>query len=351
MATAILPRRAALARTLKLSPRRLLPVALLALGVLAYMGYQAWLSHRPYTWSGTVEVHTLTLGSRVGGRVQQVLVREGETVQPGQPLLILEPGDLPAQRLQAEGQLQQAQATLDKLVSGEQAGGGRQGSRTEQIARARAELRAAEASLTQAERDMERARTLAREQVITRADLDRAESTLALARSEREARRAALVELQRGREEDLRALQGAVEAARGRLQAIDVALSELTIRAPAEARVQSLDLRPGDLLAPNAPATTLVEPEQLYVRLYVPETQLGLLHVGQQLPVRVDTFPERTFSGSVESISSQGEYTPRNLQTADERANQVFAVRVGLDEEGRSQLRAGMAAYVTFPRP
>jgi membrane fusion protein YbhG len=121
-------------------------------------------------------------------------------------------------------------------------------------------------------------------------------------------------------------------------------LKELVVRASVASRVESCDLRPGDILAPNAPAATLLEDDQLYVRIYVPETQVGHLHVGDVVPIRVDSF-DRTWKGKVEFIADHGEYSPRNLQTADERADQVFATRIGL-LEGQGELRAGMAATI-----
>src|SRR5262249_56987057 len=103
----------------------------------------------------------------------------------------------------------------------------------------------------------------------------------------------------------------------GKLDKSNVLIDELTIRAPRAARVEALDLRPGDIVAPNATAATLLEEDQLYVRIYVPETQLGKIRVGQQVPVTVDSFPGKQFAGVVEHINSVGEYSPRNLQTAD----------------------------------
>src|SRR5262249_56251390 len=107
--------------------------------------------------------------------------------------------------------------------------------------------------------------------------------------------------------------------------------------------------RSGDLLAPNAPAARLFEEGELYVRIYVPETELGRIRVGQRVPVGVDSFPDRRFPGTVEWISGVGEYSPRNLQTADERADQVFATRITL-REGADDLRAGMAAFIEVPK-
>jgi multidrug resistance efflux pump len=126
-------------------------------------------------------------------------------------------------------------------------------------------------------------------------------------------------------------------------------LGELTVRAPATARIEALDLRPGDILAPNAPAAALLEDGQLFVRIYVPETQIGHTHLGDEVPVSVDSFPDRTFRGRIEHINERGEYSPRNLQTADQRADQVFAVRIGL-VEGKGELRAGMAAMIQVAR-
>src|SRR5262244_3440293 len=95
--------------------KRMIPLGIIALLALGYGGYRLYLAHRPYEWSGTVEARTISVGSRAGGRIKSVLVREGDHVKAGQPLLELEPADLPAQKLQAAGALAQAQATLEKL--------------------------------------------------------------------------------------------------------------------------------------------------------------------------------------------------------------------------------------------
>jgi HlyD family secretion protein len=85
------------------------------------------------------------------------------------------------------------------------------------------------------------------------------------------------------------------------------------------------------------------------VRIYVPETRLGLVRIGQEVPISVDTFPGRSFRGVVEHIADVGEYTPRNLETFEDRADEFFATRVGL-REGKDTLRAGMAAFIRVPK-
>ena len=372
---------------------RFIPLALIGALAFGYAAYRLWAAHQPYEWSGTVEARTISVGSRAGGRIKHVLVREGDHVKAGQSLLELEPADLPAQKLQAEGALAQMQATLEKLEKGarpeeiqqararaETASAAlaqtRTGARREQILGARARLAAQEAALQKAQLDAQRFRQLFARGAAARAELDTAETALAAAVAQRDALKQSLDELEHGsrieeveqataraaearaseklvlagsRVEDIKAAQGAVDAARGRLDAINTMIDELVVKAPRDCRVEALDLRPGDILMPNAAAATLLEDDQLYVRIYVPETEIGHISVGQEVPITVDSFPGKTFRGRVEHINSVGEYSPRNLQTADERADQVFATRIGI-LDGRDQLRAGMAAFITVKK-
>ena len=120
---------------------------------------------------------------------------------------------------------------------------------------------------------------------------------------------------------------------------------ERQVVAPAAATVEVLDVRPGDLIAPNTPVATLLERDQTYVRIYIPETQYGLVKVGQKAEIRVDSFPKETFHGVVEQINQQAEFLPRNVQTKEERMHQVFGVKVRIDDPSHRVL-AGMAADV-----
>ncbi|MGZ3443190.1 MAG: HlyD family secretion protein, partial [Polyangia bacterium] len=322
-----------------------------------------------------------------------VLVREGDRVKKGQPLLELEAADWLAQKLQAQGALQQAQATLEKLEKGarpeelEEAKARSQtataaweqtktGARREQILGAKARLSAQQIAVQKAELDAQRYRQLFSRGAAARAELDNAETALRTAAAQRDAAKQQLDELEHGsrieelqaataraaearaserlvkagsRVEDIKAARGQVDAAQGKLDQINTLVDELVVRAPGDCRVESLDLRPGDIVAPNAATATLLEDDQLYVRIYVPETHIGHIAVGQKVPITVDSFPGKTFTGVVEHINSVGEYSPRNLQTADERADQVFATRIGL-RDGREELRAGMAAFIKVPK-
>jgi len=327
--------------------RRLLTVAIVAVvlggSVFGYREYKARLARAPLEWSGTVEARTVEVGSRVGGRVKEVLAREGDQVTPGQILIVLEKGDLEAQRLQAQGQLEQAQANLSKL-----AGKGR-GARWQEIEASRARLAAEEAALERAKLDVSRNKQLFAGGASTRSDLDNADIALRNASAQRDAQKAQLDQLLLGTPDDVKAAQGQRDAAQGKLDQIQTMIDELQIRAPRAARVETLDLRPGDIVAPNGSAARLLEPDFLYVRIYVPETQLGHVHPNQEVELFVDSFPKQPFKAVVESVNGEGEFTPRNLQTADERADQVFGARLRI-ETGRDVLRPGMAAFARVPR-
>jgi HlyD family secretion protein len=119
----------------------------------------------------------------------------------------------------------------------------------------------------------------------------------------------------------------------------------MQVLAPADATIEILDVRPGDLIAPNAPLATLLERNQLYVRVYVPETRIGHVHLGQPADLFVDSFPNHPFKARVEQINQQAEFLPRNVQTADERVHQVIGVKLRIDDP-ENRLRAGMAATV-----
>jgi HlyD family secretion protein len=379
---------------MKPSTKRRLGIGLaLLLGGSGYVAYRIREQRKPYQWSGTVEARDITVGSRTGGRVKEVLVQEGDRTKPGQALLVLEPGDLDAQKAQAEGELAEADANLGKVLAGSRPeeiaeanarataaaaalSEAQKGARAEDVLQARARLAAAQASVDKAEADSRRARALLASGAIAKAEADDVEIALRTEVAQRDAQKQALDALVHGtrvedvlqaaarasqaraaasllkagsRVEDVQAARAQVTAAKGRLEKIESDISELTIRSPRAARVEALDLRPGDILGANAPAATLLEDDQLYVRIYVPETRLGLVRIGQEVPITVDSFPDRSFRGVVEHIADVGEFTPRNLETLEDRADEFFATRVGLSE-GKDILRAGMAAFIRVPK-
>jgi multidrug resistance efflux pump len=161
------------------------------------------------------------------------------------------------------------------------------------------------------------------------------------------AREAYLAALRGGTREDVSSSGAQLAQAERHLAYLERQRREMLVAAPAAGLVQTIDLRPGDLVAANSPVATLLEPDQIWVRVYVPEPKLGLVRLGQPAALTVDSWKGLSFPGRVSEIRSQAEYTPRNVQTLDQRNDQVFGVKVEIHPDPR--LKPGMAAMVTLP--
>ncbi|APZ92426.1 HlyD family secretion protein [Fuerstiella marisgermanici] len=363
-------------------------VSLIAAAVLIGLLVYSQQTSGPLVVSGFIEADEIRVGSRVGGRVLNVLVSEGQTVATDQVLVQLEPFDLLERKAEAEQMVAVASAAHDKLVAGsrpEEVGQAEarvrqiqagldllnNGPRPQEIAAAEADVRLAEAKLALAKKVYHRVETLFGKQAADKSDLDESATKLSVAlaavdsrieqlallkegsRAEDKARAKAQLDeakqqlaLQKNgfRAEEIREAKARLDAASASLRIIERQLDELQIVSPADAVVEAIELQPGDLVSPNAPAISLVNSELLWVRAYVPEDHLNL-QTGQAVDVKVDSFPDRTFAGEVVFVARQAEFTPANVQTPEERSKQVFRIKVRL-VEGLDVLRPGMAADV-----
>jgi len=274
--------------------------------------------------SGTLEARTVNVGSLVGGRVERVLVDEGARVAAGQALVTIESETIDRQIAEQRAAIENAVAQLAKGIAGP---------RSEEIAKAAAVA-------GNDERDRRRMAALYRDGIVAKELLDDATTKAKTSADD-------LRILQEGtRKEDIAALRAQVEQQQRRLDTLLKQRAETVVRSSVTGTVQSFGLRPGDLVAADQSIAEILESSQLWVRVFVPETQLGLVRVDMPVRLSVDTFPKVSFRGHVASINPQGEYTPRNVQTRAQRAEQMFGVRVFLDPDAR--LKAGMAASVDF---
>src|SRR5205814_5004655 len=139
-----------------------------------------------------------------------------------------------------------------------------------------------------------------------------------------------------------------VTMARAQLADMDAQLAEMQVMAPADSILEVLSVKVGDVLPANREVATLLLPQHLWVRVFVPEPWLGLIKVDDHVRVRVDSFPNTDFDGVVEQVNRQAEFTPRNVQTVEDRIRQVFGIKVRLPSD-ENRLRAGMSADVYFP--
>lgn len=348
--------------------KRIIIVAILVVAALG--GAFAWNSRGTDTpsASGTLEARNISVGSKVGGRITHVLVHEGDRVEANQLLVVFDSAELEATLLQAQGRVEAARANLAKMLRGSrpeeiaEARAASEGFRQAELAQARADLERGRADEANAERELGRTERLAEARVVPQQELDNArdryraekalvesyQSAVAAAEGRLNAAKAVSEKMQRGfRAEDIASSRADLTLAEGQLKEAEARWAEREVRAPAASVVETMDLRPGDLLPANSPVAQLLEADQLFLMVYVPETQIGHVAIGQPVQVRVDTYPGQVFQGHVEQIRQQSEFLPRNVQTKEERVHQVIGVKLRV-ENPENRLRAGVSADVQF---
>jgi HlyD family secretion protein len=261
-------------------------------------------SGRKNAVSGTIEVDEAHVGPRSGGRVEKIFAQEGDHLHQGQLIAQLEASELRARRDLAKAQIDTAIHDAD----------------------------AQEAQLQFLRDDARRQRELLQRKVVSPNDAERADSSA------------------KAQEKNVAAAKMRVAQARAQLADIEAQLAEMQVVAPAECVLETLSVKVGDILVPpfSQEVATLLLTGHIWARVYVPESWLGLIQLGEHVRVRVDSFPGKDFDGVVEQINRQAEFTPRNVQTVADRIKQVFGVKIRLPSDD-NRLRAGMAADVYFP--
>ncbi len=290
--------------------------------------------------SGTVEATEADLGFQMAGRLESVLVREGDSVEAGAEVAFLDQEELTARRRSAEAQKQAAQALLDEMVSG---------FRKEEIGEGRAALKQAEELRDDALRDQERARRLFDGGSISREMLDKAQTAFRVAEAGVDQAQQRLQILEDGvRPERLAAQRANVAQADAAVAQVDAALRNSVVVIPFAGIVTVRHREPGETISPGLPVLTLLDPEDRWVRIYVTEDRIGAVNLGQTADIFSDTYPDRSYGGEVIFISSEAEFTPRNVQTTEERVKLVYAVKVRITGDPSHDLKAGIPADVVL---
>ncbi len=355
--------------------------------LVVYLGHR-----RGVEYTGTVETRETQIGSKVSGRVTAVSVEEGQQVKAGSLLVRFECDELKAQRAQAAATVEQAQADMDRMLRGnrpeeiEQAEANaraqaaaleaaRNGPRKEDLAQGRADYEAAKADAVNSEAYFQRMEKLVEKSEISRQQFDDVREKRDAARERAESARQHMAELEAGtrpedlraaearfhqaqaaavlsrkgfRKEDIEAAHGRLAEAQGKLAELDVRLKEAELLAPADATVEVVGVRPGNLVPAGQIVVKMQESSQIWVKVYIPETELARVHVGQAASISIDDAKGRVFNGQVGQIASEAEFLPRNVQTLNDREHQVFGVKIFIDNPA-GVLKSGMSATVRLP--
>ena len=285
--------------------------------------------------SGTIETTTADLSFKVGGRLLRRLVDEGMQVTVGQTVALLEDDELKEERSARSADEKASRAGLADLEAG---------SRREEIAQAEAALARMQAEADKLATDAVRAENLYQREVIPRKELDAARAARdASAAAVREAEQRLKLSNAGPRPDAVRQARARVDASAAGRALSETRLSQAVLTSPMAGVVLSKHAEPGEMLSAGAPVVTVARMDEVWLRGYIPETELGRVKLGQQARVSIDTWPGRVFEGRVSFISSEAEFTPKNVQTEKERVKLVYRIKITLPNP-KAELKPGMPA-------
>lgn len=290
--------------------------------------------------SGTIEATEADLGFQLPGRLATVAPREGARVEIGDTLARLDDAELRAALLAARANAAAALARRDELDAGP---------RPQERTAAQAELGAAREAEAQARREAERARRLHEGGALSEQALEQATTRLEAAVAATTRARETVALLDEGARVEVRAAQSAlVDQAEAAVDRARAALDQTVLLAPIGGLVTVRHREPGEIVSPGQPVVTIMDPGDRWVRIYLRGDRVGRVSLGQAASITVDAYPDRRFEGEVSFIGSEAEFTPRNVQTPDERTQLVYPVKVRIVGDDALALKPGLPADVVL---
>jgi len=285
--------------------------------------------------SGTIEAVEVNVASKVAGQLEERAVDEGARVKSGDKLAVIDHASLDIQLRQAEAGVDLARAQLVLL---------RNGARREDIQQAEAALKQADAPVTVAQDDARRMRELVKTGSVTPKQKEDAEARLTVALAQRDGAAEALKKIRTlARPEEIQAAEARLAQAQAAADLLKKTIADCTITAPVGGIVTHKALEAGELVTQGATIVTLSELDSVYVMIYVTEKEMGRVRLGDAVEVKIDAFPDRAFPGKVTYISPEAEFTPKNIQTTEDRVKLVFGVKVEI-ENREGLLKPGLPA-------
>ena len=287
--------------------------------------------------SGNVEVTEINVGFTLAGRISAMSAQEGQAVAQGEKLATLDNAEMTSLVQQNNAALYEALAKLEELKTG---------SRTQEVGQARASVTAIQAQLEKAQKDYERAEALYKQKLIPDSQLDAAKSAYDAAVAQHAQAKEKLSLVKEGStKETIRAAEYRVEQAKAALAAAEERLKNTEIYAPMAGVVLSKNAENGEIIGQGVSVYTLGDLENPWIKVYIKEDKLGQVKLGQAVEVMTDSFPNKIYDGTITHISSKAEFTPKTVQTKEERVKLVFAVKVSV-KNLNGELKPGMPADV-----
>ncbi len=342
----------------------LLSVALLVLAAIA--AWWLWLRPAPLPAgliqaNGRIEGDHYTVAGKVPGKISSLLAREGDAVEQGQILARLDDAEVRAKVEQAKAAVQAMEAQRDaartalatlKAQIPLQVDTARAG-----VAHAKAALAAARAGEQQAARDAKRFAEMLKRKTVERHRAEEAELAWKVAKAESATAEAAVTQAEKAlaeaelgwqqvkaKEQEVAALEAQLAQTLAALAEAVSVLDDLSIRAPAGGIITTRIADEGEVVAAGSPLFDIVDLDRLYLKVYIPEKVIGKVRLGLPARIYTDAFADESFPATVRYIASQAEFTPKEVQTPDERVKLVYAVKLYADENPDHRLTPGLPA-------
>ena len=293
----------------------------------------------PLTLYGNVDIREVQLAFQDAGRIRTLPVDEGARVSVGQVVAELDPTRYQLELQRLNGEVAAQTQVLARL---------RQGSRPQEVARARAAAASARASLADAQTQLARKQQLRTVNRISVQEVDTARTRVETLQANLKAAEEEVSLVVEGpRKEDIAAAEASLAALEAARDLAAQRLEDTRLLAPASGVIRNRILEPGAMAAPGAPVFTLALTDPLWVRAYINEPDLGLVHEGMRAEVRTDTLPDKAYQGWVGFISSTAEFTPKTVETTELRTKLVYRARIFVCDP-QQELRLGMPVTVTL---
>jgi len=285
--------------------------------------------------SGTIEAVEVSVAAKTSGQVDEVFVEEGARVQTGDQLAVIDSVSLAIQLRQAEAGVDLAESQLQLLLKG---------ARVEDVRQTEEAAKQAEANLFLAGQDLKRIRSLFEKESAPAKVKEDAEVRYQVAEAQHEAAEQALLKIRKlSRPEEVRAAQARLAQAEAGRDLLKKTIADATIISPTSGIVTHKAVEAGEFVGPGTPLLIIADLDNVRLNIYVTEVELGRVRLGQLAEIRIDSYPDRVLSGTVVFISPEAEFTPKNVQTREERVKLVYRVKIEIPNP-ESILKPGMPA-------
>lgn len=275
--------------------------------------------------SGTIEAVQVDIKSKITGELLEIQIREGAKVKPGDVIAVIDDADLQIQKAQAVAALNFSRAKYQTVI---------EGTRSEDKAQLEEFVRQSHLNFQNAKQDYERIKNLFETQSVSQKMLDDAKLRVEVAEAQLSAAKENLKKAITGaRQSEINAAKAAVEQAKAQMDAIEKKINDAVIKSPIEGFTTLMNYEKGELVNAGAVLTRVVDLQSVWTKIFINEIDLGKIHLNQNVIIKVNSFKDREFKGRISYISPEAEFTPKNIQTKEERVKLVYAVKVSISND------------------